>query len=51
MIDHHERTGHYGWHDPVPGAPAPARKRGGTCIYGEGNKVLYQPDGVVCDRK
>lgn len=49
VIDHHERTGHWGMQDPIPAAPAP-RKKKGTCIYGEGNKVLYQPDGVVCDR-
>jgi hypothetical protein len=49
VIDHHERTGHWGMHDPVPASPAPKKK--GTCIYGEGNKILYQPDGVVCDRQ
>lgn len=49
VIDHHERTGHYGLHDPTaPAAPAP-RKKSGTCIYGEGNKILYQPEGVVCN--
>lgn len=48
VIDHHERTGHYGLHPPVPGAPAPPSKGSGTCIYGEGNKILYQPKGVVC---
>jgi 23S rRNA G2069 N7-methylase RlmK/C1962 C5-methylase RlmI len=49
VIDHHERTGHWGMHDPAPAAPAP-KKKTGTCIYGEGNKVLYQPEGVACDR-
>jgi hypothetical protein len=38
-----------GYPDPnAPAAPAPAKK-GGTCIYGEGNKILYQPEGAVCD--
>ena len=49
VIDHHDRTGHHGWTQPVPGAPAPRKKKSGTCIYGDGNKVLYQPAGVVCD--
>lgn len=49
VIDHHERTGHWGIQEPTPASPAPKR-RGGTCIYGEGNKVLYQPTGVDCDR-
>lgn len=34
-----------------PNAPPPKpRKKSGTCIYGEGDKILYQPDGVVCSR-
>jgi hypothetical protein len=49
VIDHHERTGHFGLHDPVPASPAP-KKKSGTCIYGEGDKILYQPEGVVCTR-
>jgi uncharacterized protein HemX len=35
----------------APAASAPARKPSGTCIYGAGNKVLYQPKGVVCNHK
>ena len=34
---------------PDPNAAPPPPKKGGSCIYGEGNKVLYQPDGVVCN--
>lgn len=32
----------------APAAPAPS-KPSGTCIYGAGNKVLYQPKGVACE--
>ena len=35
---------------PDPAAPPP-RKAGGSCIYGDGNKVIYQPDGVDCTLK
>ncbi|MGH0032341.1 MAG: hypothetical protein ACQGVC_21315 [Myxococcota bacterium] len=31
-------------------APAAPRKKGGSCIYGEGDKILYQPAGVTCSR-
>jgi len=31
---------------PAPAKPAPK----GTCIYGEGDKILYQPKGVVCSK-
>ena len=44
MIDYGDRVmGH-------EGAPPPPAKKSGTCIYGEGDKVLYQPKGVVCGR-
>jgi hypothetical protein len=31
------------------GAAAAPPKKSGTCIYGEGNKVLYQPPGAECN--
>ena len=31
-------------------APAPAPAATGSCIYGAGDKVLYQPKGVVCSK-
>lgn len=33
----------------VPAAPAP--KKHGTCMYGADNKVVYQPKGVVCEKR
>jgi hypothetical protein len=46
VIDHLDRRDGT---SPPAAAPAPP-KRTGSCIYGAGNKVVYQPDGVDCSR-
>ncbi len=39
------------WLGNKPAPAAPARKPSGTCIYGADDKVMYQPKGVVCEKR